>query len=145
VWILERMSMTLKGLVKGKKVRFRFYRDGELWYATDDGFEFPVPITDTGTGVFQAEGGAIQYMRWIRKHLERRAEWEKEAGAGMQYSADCSAVIGLIAGRRFGPGMPTSCRASTSPCLKSSKRHYSIRFEVVIAKLHDGRPPAGNL
>ena len=43
--------MTLKELVKGKKVRFRFYRDGEIWYATDGGFEFPVPIADTGTGV----------------------------------------------------------------------------------------------
>lgn len=69
---------TLKELVKGKKVRFRFYRDGELWYATDDGFEFPVPIADTGTGIFEAEAGAIQYMRSIRKHLAERADWEKE-------------------------------------------------------------------
>ncbi len=69
---------TLKELVKGKRVRFRFYRDGELWYATDDGFEFPVPIADTGTGIFEAEAGAIQYMRWIRKHLAERAGWEKE-------------------------------------------------------------------
>jgi len=69
---------TLKELVKGKKVRFRFYRDGELWYATDDGFEFPVPIADTGTGIFEAEAGAIQYMRWIRRHLDTRADWEKE-------------------------------------------------------------------
>ena len=70
--------MTLKELVKGKKVRFKFYRDGELWYETDDGFEFPVPIADTGTGIFKAEDGAIQYMRWIRKHLAARAEWERE-------------------------------------------------------------------
>ena len=32
--------MTLKELVKGKKVRFKFYRDGELWYETDDGSSF---------------------------------------------------------------------------------------------------------
>ena len=69
--------MTLKELVKNKKVRFRYYRDGELWYATEDGFEFPVPISDAGTGIFKAEDGAIQYMRWIRKHLDERAEWEK--------------------------------------------------------------------
>lgn len=73
--------MTLKDLVKDKKVRFRFYRDGELWYATDDGFEFPVPVADTGTGIFHAEDGAIQYMRWIRKQLAERAEWEKEREA----------------------------------------------------------------
>ena len=70
--------MTLKELVKGKKVRFKFYRDGELWYETDDGFEFPVPISDTGTGIFKAEDGAIQYMRWIRRHLAERLEWEKQ-------------------------------------------------------------------
>ena len=73
--------MTLKDLVKGKKVHFRYYRDGELWYATDDEFEFPVPIADTGTGIFKAEDGAIQFMRWIRKHLAERAEWEKEREA----------------------------------------------------------------
>ena len=70
--------MKLKELIKGKRVRFRFYRDGELWYATDDGFEFPVPIHDTGTGIFNAEDSAITYMRWIRKHLDERAEWDKE-------------------------------------------------------------------
>ena len=70
--------MTLKDLVKGKKVRFKFYRDGELWYETDDGFEFPVPIADTGTGIFKAQDEAIHYMRWIRKHLAERAGWEIE-------------------------------------------------------------------
>ena len=62
--------MTLKEIVKDKKVRFKLYRDGELWYETEDGFEFPVPISDTGTGIFHAEAKAIQYMRWIRKHLQ---------------------------------------------------------------------------
>ncbi|HLK62304.1 MAG TPA: hypothetical protein VKU19_02630 [Bryobacteraceae bacterium] len=70
--------MTLKELIKGKRVRFQYYRDGALWYQTEDGFEFPVPIADTGTGIFRAEDGAIQFMRWIRKHLEERAGWERE-------------------------------------------------------------------
>jgi hypothetical protein len=69
--------MTLKELVKGKRVRFKFYRDGELWYETDDGFEFPVPVADTGTGIFKAEDNAITFLRWIRRHLAERAEWEK--------------------------------------------------------------------
>ena len=72
------VCMTLKELVKGKKVRFKLYRDSELWYETDDGFEFPVPIADTGTGIFKAEDSAIAYMRWIRKHLAEREEWAKE-------------------------------------------------------------------
>jgi hypothetical protein len=70
--------MTLKELIKGKEVQFKFYRDGELWSETSDGFEFPVSIADTGTGVFKAEDEAITYMRWIRKHLELRADWERE-------------------------------------------------------------------
>src|SRR5215469_16556159 len=102
------MSMTLKELVKGKKVRFRFYRDGELWYATNDGFEFPVPIADTGTGIFQAEDGAIQYMRWIRKHLETRAEGKKNGGSRHAifrrlHRRNCF----LITCRRF--GAPSDC------------------------------------
>jgi len=73
--------MTLKEIVKDKKARFKFYKDGELWYETEDGFEFPISIADTGSGVFKAEDSAIRYMRWIRKHLAERAEWEKERQA----------------------------------------------------------------
>jgi len=56
-------------MVKDKKVQFQFYRDGELWYSTDD-FEFPVPISDIGNATFKAEDKAIFFMRWIRKHLK---------------------------------------------------------------------------
>ncbi len=62
---------TLKEMVKdNQKVRFRYYRENELWYATECGFEFPVPVDDTGTGVFLAEDRAIRFMRWIRRHME---------------------------------------------------------------------------
>jgi len=46
--------LTLKEMVTtGKKVRFSFYRDKELWYVTEDGFEFPVPIDDVGTATLK--------------------------------------------------------------------------------------------
>jgi hypothetical protein len=62
---------TLKEMVRdNQKVRFRYYREKELWYATECGFEFPVPIDDTGTGIFMAEDRAIRFMRWIRRHIE---------------------------------------------------------------------------
>jgi len=36
---------SIKDMVKGnKKVRFTFYRDRQLFYQTECGFEFPVPI-----------------------------------------------------------------------------------------------------
>ena len=62
----------LKDMVKdNKKVYFDFYRQGELWYKTECGFHFPVPIEDTGTGIFLSEDKALLFMRYIRKHLEK--------------------------------------------------------------------------
>jgi hypothetical protein len=67
--------LSLKDLVKdGKKVHFMFYRKMELWYKTDDGFEFPVPIEDIGDGIFLNEDKAMLFMRYIRKHLENIAK-----------------------------------------------------------------------
>ena len=71
--------MLLKEMIKtGKKVRFSFYRDKELWYVTDDGFEFPVPIDEVGNATFMAEDKAILFMRYIRKHLEMLEKARKE-------------------------------------------------------------------
>jgi hypothetical protein len=83
------MNMTLKNLVKDTTAEFLCYRDGDLWYRItgkqllDAGsnqeftFEFPVPVTDTGTGVFPAQVKAITLMRWVRKHFEKiqKGEW----------------------------------------------------------------------
>jgi hypothetical protein len=70
------MSM-LKEMVSGPAT-FAYYRDGELWYSTHDGFYFPVPITDIGTATFNAEEKGILMMRYIRKHL-KLAEQAREA------------------------------------------------------------------
>ena len=60
--------IAVKDMVRdGRKVRFARYAKGELWYATEDGFEFPVPVSDTGDGSFMAEDKAMLFMRWIRK------------------------------------------------------------------------------
>lgn len=62
--------MSIKEMVKGDKhVTFAFYRDSELWYRTECGFEFPVPISDTGNATFHASDRAMLFMRYIRKHL----------------------------------------------------------------------------
>lgn len=64
------IKFSLKELVgNGRTVHFIHYRQNELWYATDNGFEFPVPIADTGDGVFLNQDKAILFMRYIRKHL----------------------------------------------------------------------------
>jgi hypothetical protein len=64
-------TRTIKEMVgNNQKVVFRFYRDGQLWYATECGFEFPVPISEAGTATFLAEDRAILFMRYIRKYME---------------------------------------------------------------------------
>jgi hypothetical protein len=64
-------TRTIKQMVENnQRVRFRFYRDGQLWYATECDFEFPVPVSEAGTATFFAEDKAILFMRYIRKHME---------------------------------------------------------------------------
>lgn len=53
-----------------RKVRFVRYRAGNLWYETESGFEFPVPVADAGEATFLAEDKASFFMRYVRKHLE---------------------------------------------------------------------------
>jgi len=61
---------SIKDMVKdGKKVKFTHYRLKELWYETECGFAFPVPIEDCGDASFLAEDKAMMFMRYIRKHL----------------------------------------------------------------------------
>lgn len=61
---------SIKAMVDtGKKVYFSWFRDGNLWYKTECGFEFPVPISDVGTATLKAEDKALLFMRYIRKHV----------------------------------------------------------------------------
>ena len=61
----------VKDLVKGNTVRFVRYHHKRLIYViVENGFEFGVPVSDTGDGIFKAEDRAMTYMRWIRKQAE---------------------------------------------------------------------------
>ena len=65
------MKYDIKEMIRNnKKVTFMFYRQKELWYKTECGFEFPVPIDDAGNGVFLNEDKAMLFMRYIRKQIE---------------------------------------------------------------------------
>jgi hypothetical protein len=64
--------MNIKDMVKdGKKVVFKRYVNDTLIYETECGFEFPVPVEDTGDGAFLAEDKAMFLMRYIRKEIDR--------------------------------------------------------------------------
>ncbi len=72
-----------------KKARFTHYRDGELWYETECGFRFPVPISDAKGAAFVAEDKAIYLMRWIRLELERRSHEGAESDCCQGHQASC--------------------------------------------------------
>ncbi len=62
---------SIKDMVdNNKKVKFIWYRSGEMWYTTECGFEFPVPLSDVGTACLLAEDRAILFMRYIRRHID---------------------------------------------------------------------------
>jgi len=62
--------VNLKEMVQGgRHVQFVHYKDSELWYETECGFQFPVPISDTGNATFLARDRAMLFMRYIRKHI----------------------------------------------------------------------------
>lgn len=61
----------IKNLVKDQTAHFVFYRDKCLFYETDSGFQFPVPIDDAGSATFNANEKAILLMRYMRKHLAK--------------------------------------------------------------------------
>jgi hypothetical protein len=83
------MNTEFTKLIKDTLAEFVCYRDGDLWYKIvraetgkpntikELGFEFPVPISDTGTGIFPAQIKTISLMRWARKHYEKiqNGEW----------------------------------------------------------------------
>jgi hypothetical protein len=76
----------IKEMVKdGKKARIIYYKLGELWYETECGFKFPVPVhitEEVGDATFKAEDKAILLMRYIRKHIALLEEAQKESVGG---------------------------------------------------------------
>ena len=64
--------MSITEIVKNKRARFIHYREGNFIYETEDGFQFPVPLSDVGNATLMAEDKALFFMRWIRRHLETR-------------------------------------------------------------------------
>jgi hypothetical protein len=86
-------EIKLIDLIKDQKVHFDFYRDNELWYSTDNGFKFPVPISknEIGTATFLRDDKAVLLMRYIRKYLEELQSEETERDKREACDRDCKA------------------------------------------------------
>ena len=71
------VKKTIGDIVKNSTgTSFQYYRDSQLWYETDEGFLFPVPIEDIGTATFKNRDKTIMFMRYIRKWLDKMYEDE---------------------------------------------------------------------
>ncbi|RYD85379.1 MAG: hypothetical protein EOP84_02720 [Verrucomicrobiaceae bacterium] len=49
------------------------YRQGVLWYETDTGFVFPIPVNDLGTAEMKPVEKSSLLMRWVRIQFESDA------------------------------------------------------------------------
>jgi hypothetical protein len=83
----------LKDLVsKGKTVRFVALMAGSIWYETEDGFAFPVPLSETDGATFLAEDKALFYMRFIRVHLPVASGLEAGLARSHSPAVSCDTV-----------------------------------------------------
>ena len=70
-------KLPLLQMVKNKQVVFDCYRDGNLWYRTEDGWLFPISVEEAKGGTFLPKHKAIFLMRWMRRHIEKLKETEE--------------------------------------------------------------------
>ncbi len=76
--------MSLIDHIKDRKVYLKYYREGSLYYETELGLIFEVPISDTGNGTFNAEEKAIGFVKWIREQLRINEEARLEQTSAME-------------------------------------------------------------
>lgn len=73
----------LKKRVK-EEVKFSYFKDGALWYKTEDGWEFPFPVSEEEnpgglSATLNATEKGILLMRFMRKHMDQEEAWLREA------------------------------------------------------------------
>lgn len=62
---------TLKDLIRdGKTAKFKQYRLGNLYYETQEGFVFAIPLQELGESTLLAEERCASLMKWIKRALE---------------------------------------------------------------------------
>lgn len=59
-----------RAVSENRRVQFDFYRAGMLYYQTEFGELFSVPIDDVGDATFNQNEKAIMLMRYMRKWNE---------------------------------------------------------------------------
>ena len=72
-----------KVLQNNEAVSFMFFLSGKLWYRTENGFKFPVPIKGSGQSIFLNEDRANRFYPYIKAHAEKlgKAKIESDKAA----------------------------------------------------------------
>lgn len=60
------MMINIKQAAKGT-VKFEYFRDNALWYSTEAGDIFPVPVEEAESATFNKVEKGMYLMRWMRK------------------------------------------------------------------------------
>jgi hypothetical protein len=56
--------MSIEEMMKEDKTdSFLYYQNGEFWYRTSAGFDFPEPVNSQGAAAFYAQDNALQFIR----------------------------------------------------------------------------------
>ena len=74
--IIPKLTDEVRG---DKKVRFCSFKNKELWYVTESGFKFPIPLHDAEGGEFLAEDKAIYFTRWIGRYINDLVEEQSKS------------------------------------------------------------------
>lgn len=63
----------------GKMATFIRFKHNNIWYVTDNGFEFPIPASDiSGETELLPIEKAMSLMKWINKHIKFLDQAEQE-------------------------------------------------------------------
>lgn len=60
------MNLDIKALVQGSSVLV-YYKQKTLYYKTEGGFIFPIPIDDCGDTTFNNVDRSMLFMKWIKR------------------------------------------------------------------------------
>ncbi len=94
-------KLDIKEMVKdGRKVRLEHYQSGSLFYVTETGFRFQVPVKDLGDARALPEEKAITFMKWIKVAIlmaEVGDVFVEGMKAGLEAESDTRGVLKIKA------------------------------------------------
>lgn len=79
VWSLLREVVVMKPFIDIVKegATFSHYREGHLYYVTDSGFVFAVPVAEVGNGTCCTKEKTMTFLKWVKPQHDAITEEER--------------------------------------------------------------------